>query len=931
MPRFDTFSCWIQVDGLPLPEYKVEFTPDGEGITCWIPSTAGKAFQVYFSDSERVLTTSTTIIVDGQHCGGQAIFSRYDSPYYPGVVVQSGAAVSEMTVRPFIFSQCMLVDDDYYLDRPSNVGQISVAIDEVRIHGFTQSKSFALSPPVVHERAKKGIVHGVQLGPQLIERRATVRSTPVRRITTFIFNYRLIGYLLDRFRNGQGKFSRRRLVSNCRPNARCFKQFQIKYSDSLRTRTTASTAIIDGVDCRGKILYSRSARPNQSSNFVIQKGVRASSMSRRALVFSKCQLVEDDKDTRTRGPPSTGEIKVFIDEVEVLQRSRKSKSVVLPSLQMSEKAKKGRVHGVKLGNTVALLSVPRKIHSVRRLCTFVFYYRPLEILMADGIILTTKSPKKSIGTSAKDFLDLTLEDKDDPASKTQGKLQSSMVSTQYHISCFLLLISTPLRLRTRPPQLRGLNYLQIQSLTSLSNWFYASRRVDVIIRPVTMRVTPSTHCSFNNQPLSFGLNAHQATVMPALASFSCSILVQGQPLPEYKVELSPDGQCVSCWIPSEAGKEFHIRYVDSIRALTTGTTTIIDGTKCSGKIIYSKAAKPRKKSHSATQIGIRASRGSRRALVFSNCELVEDDDGLHNTGHSIGQIQVVVDEIEVGHDCKMKKDIALPSLRINERAKKGVVHGVALGKEMPRHKAPRRTRNLRRLASFVFNYRPLAVLIAEGIVPSQTTNLKKDVTSGPDFIDLTSEDDVKYTLDAAHTGSNVRVQRRKIRLGDEVKRAAKKPSRTTRLRKLATFIFMYRPLGILLAMGIAPSPVGSDGSSAENAVDITQQDGDDSPLEPRDHIQSEQGEDEKQVLVRNFMVSKDFKFEHDVHAKEEGIDAKVSKLEERLIELRAVKMEGVDIESKERQRGFGMAQSKGGSLRSPIDIPDYMVKVEGAP
>ena len=86
---------------------------------------------------------------------------------------------------------------------------------------------------------------------------------------------------------------------NCRPHARCFKQFQIKYSDSLRTKTTASTAIIDGVDCRGKILYSRSARPNQSSNFVIQKGVRASSMSRRALVFSKCQLVGQSLPTWT--------------------------------------------------------------------------------------------------------------------------------------------------------------------------------------------------------------------------------------------------------------------------------------------------------------------------------------------------------------------------------------------------------------------------------------------------------------------------------------------------------------------------------------------------------------------------------------------------------------------------------------------------------
>ena len=74
-------------------------------------------------------------------------------------------------------------------------------------------------------------------------------------------------------------------------------------------------------------------------------------------------------------------------------------------------------------------------------------------------------------------------------------------------------------------------------------------------------------------------------------------------------------------------------------------------------------------------------------------------------------------------------------------------------------------------------------------------------------------------------------------------------------------------------------------------MDITQQDGegddDGSPsmpldslqVESRDRIQLEQGADEKQVLVRKFMVSKDLKFKHDANAKEEGKDAEVFKPE----------------------------------------------------
>lgn len=46
-----------------------------------------------------------------------------------------------------------------------------------------------------------------------------------------------------------------------------------------------------------------------------------------------------------------------------------------------------------------------------------------------------------------------------------------------------------------------------------------------------------------------------------LKGYSAWITVDGTELKQYNVEISPEGNKASCWIPSEAGKASNITYV----------------------------------------------------------------------------------------------------------------------------------------------------------------------------------------------------------------------------------------------------------------------------------------------------------------------------------------------------------------------------------
>jgi len=64
---------------------------------------------------------------------------------------------------------------------------------------------------------------------------------------------------------------------------------------------------------------------------------------------------------------------------------------------------------------------------------------------------------------------------------------------------------------------------------------------------------------------------------------------------------------------------------------------------------------------------------------------------------------------------------------VNEKVKKGIVHGTQLGAEVrSRTRRPRKTSKIRHIATFLFQYRPFAVLQAAGLAPPPTPSGRDD-------------------------------------------------------------------------------------------------------------------------------------------------------------------------------------------------------------
>ncbi|KIM48548.1 hypothetical protein M413DRAFT_81123 [Hebeloma cylindrosporum] len=109
--------------------------------------------------------------------------------------------------------------------------------------------------------------------------------------------------------------------------------------------------------------------------------------------------------------------------------------------------------------------------------------------------------------------------------------------------------------------------------------------------------------------------------MPTVDNFSVWIEVEGEQLPEYQVQsFSKRDQSIrTCWIPSEAGKEFKIFYRDSLREVDTRTRILVDGVPCIGYVQRPKAvsASPDVIVHQ----GQIASATTYKPYVFSNCQL----------------------------------------------------------------------------------------------------------------------------------------------------------------------------------------------------------------------------------------------------------------------------------------------------------------------
>ncbi|KDR68601.1 hypothetical protein GALMADRAFT_215745 [Galerina marginata CBS 339.88] len=170
MPPIGCFSSWVQVDGEVLPEYQVEYSPDGTQATCWIPSELGKEFQIGYQDSVGALTTASKVFVDGTFCNATITYSRHSPRYKTSVIIHKGAPISATAIRPFVFAPCQLLDDDNLLMNSPAVGEIKVVVEEIEVRESSNISVDArnLPPLHIHERAKKGIVHDVLIADGIV-------------------------------------------------------------------------------------------------------------------------------------------------------------------------------------------------------------------------------------------------------------------------------------------------------------------------------------------------------------------------------------------------------------------------------------------------------------------------------------------------------------------------------------------------------------------------------------------------------------------------------------------------------------------------------------------------------------------------------------------------------------------------------------------
>ncbi|RPD75702.1 hypothetical protein L226DRAFT_462145 [Lentinus tigrinus ALCF2SS1-7] len=229
-----------------------------------------------------------------------------------------------------------------------------------------------------------------------------------------------------------------------------------------------------------------------------------------------------------------------------------------------------------------------------------------------------------------------------------------------------------------------------------------------------------------------------------LKGYEVWISCDGKPLPEHCIQPEGhDGKTLACFIPSECGKSFVIEWRDSVQQSHLRFVTTIDGTEVGGNRCIPGGRGMRE--------GVRTNPSTRKPFKFTNLLTfaADDEEMLGTPSHEkLGQIEVTVSRIRA--ECRLVQRTwsngFRPTEAVHERSKKAGVHCVALGQECrvatsrtQPHSTPLNPRE-GHVAKFIFRYRPLPLLQAQGIVPIPgAANVKPVVVkSCPDEVNKAS-------------------------------------------------------------------------------------------------------------------------------------------------------------------------------------------------
>ncbi|KAF8343544.1 hypothetical protein F5887DRAFT_972047, partial [Amanita rubescens] len=238
--------------------------------------------------------------------------------------------------------------------------------------------------------------------------------------------------------------------------------------------------------------------------------------------------------------------------------------------------------------------------------------------------------------------------------------------------------------------------------------------------------------------------------MPRFKTFHASIKVDDKALPEYDVQVDENEKQVSCWVPSEAGKCFSVCWANEEPVMDTGGYVSLDGFGVGG----TSSAKGWKKG--VVHCNYITSSTTARNFRFSTITFTDDDAYLNAAVASLGEIKA---EIWTIADTNKKEPgntqsidpVATSNVKVHERSKKVGTHRVQFGdlKEIPRQNVRSATK-VNRLATFIFRYRPLGILQANGIAPlpspmalPQQNNKRKSPESDTEERELFDEDEIE--------------------------------------------------------------------------------------------------------------------------------------------------------------------------------------------
>ncbi|KAJ7882299.1 hypothetical protein B0H13DRAFT_1721485 [Mycena leptocephala] len=215
---------------------------------------------------------------------------------------------------------------------------------------------------------------------------------------------------------------------------------------------------------------------------------------------------------------------------------------------------------------------------------------------------------------------------------------------------------------------------------------------------------------------------------------------------EYSADRAPEA---SCWIPSECNKKFRVHYENTeasqwhiVNALVT-----VDGIRCGSRDMQCRdLARPRIVSGSRDSVSTSAY--TRRPLLFAQ-QALTDDDTLLNAAISpeLGCIKVEMRNVREVPSRSSHRTVwkgSAPSFEtpvLHERSKKAMGHSVQFGAEyLENNTRTGPIEVINELATFVFKYRPIEILRAQGIAPPE---VRPDAaaSSSVEVVDLTLDDD----------------------------------------------------------------------------------------------------------------------------------------------------------------------------------------------